>query len=131
MFWYSVFYGQNKKGKEKKKNGKKNWDLNPGFLSKTFPPKIYILSDIRSIEMTVLKKSRLYFDLLERKSISYWFNWSLMHICTKFFWTKSGSSSSIFLLKIWFKNLDCMLLFLKLYWLESWLENLQKYKITL
>ena len=23
MFWYSVFYGQNEKGKEKKKNGKK------------------------------------------------------------------------------------------------------------
>ena len=44
MFQYSVFYGQNEKGKEKKKNGKKfdppHWDSNPRFLNKTFPPKI-------------------------------------------------------------------------------------------
>ena len=43
-FNIQFFYGQNKKGKEKKKNGKKidppPWDLNPGFLNKTFPPKI-------------------------------------------------------------------------------------------
>ena len=34
-------------------------DLNPGFLNK-FPPTIWILREIRSIELTVLKKSRLY-----------------------------------------------------------------------
>ena len=36
-------------------------DLNPGFLNKTFPPKILILREIRSIELTFLKKSRLYY----------------------------------------------------------------------
>ena len=64
MFWYSVFYGQNEKGKEKRRMAKKftllRGDLNPGFLNKTFPPKIWILREIRSIELTVLKKSRLY-----------------------------------------------------------------------
>ena len=50
-----------------KKVGKNNWtnsnsirDLNPRFLNKTFPPKVWILREIRSIELTVLKKSRLY-----------------------------------------------------------------------
>ena len=37
-----------------------HWDLNPGFLNKTFLPKIWILREIRSIELTVLKKSLLY-----------------------------------------------------------------------
>ena len=37
-----------------------HWDSNPRFLNKTFPPKIWILRKIRSIELTVLKKSRLY-----------------------------------------------------------------------
>ena len=44
MFKYSVFYGQNEKDKEKKKNGKKltlhHGDLNPRFLNKIFTPKI-------------------------------------------------------------------------------------------
>ena len=46
--------------KVKKKNGKNltlpHGDLNPGFLNKTFPPKIWIIS----MELKVLKKSRLY-----------------------------------------------------------------------
>ena len=37
-----------------------HWDSNPRFLNKTFPPKIWILRDIRSIELMVLKKSQLY-----------------------------------------------------------------------
>ena len=52
MFYYSVFYGQNEKGKEKWQKMAKNLtfldkDLNPG-----------ILREIRSIELAVLKKSR-------------------------------------------------------------------------
>jgi hypothetical protein len=50
-----------------KENGTKNLtfpdgDLNPRFLSK-FSPTIWILREIRSIELTVLKKSRLYLSL--------------------------------------------------------------------
>ena len=71
MFWYSVFYGQNEEGKEKKKNGKKidppHWDSNPRFLNKTFPPKIWILREIRSIELTVLKKFWLYLLIFFQK----------------------------------------------------------------
>jgi hypothetical protein len=52
-----------KKAKKKRKMAKNlnlpHWDLNPGFLNKTFPPKVRILREIRSIELTVLKKSRL------------------------------------------------------------------------
>ena len=45
MFEYSVFCGENEKGKEKKRNMSKHltlpsWDWNPRFLNKTFPPKI-------------------------------------------------------------------------------------------
>jgi hypothetical protein len=58
MCQYSVLYGEYEK---EKKTGRKNLtfpngDLNPGFLNK-FPPKIWILREIRSIELTVLKKS--------------------------------------------------------------------------
>ena len=55
-----------------------------------------------------------------------------MHVCTKFILKieishySQCTSSIVFVLTIWFKNLDCMLLFLKLNWLESWLENLKK-----
>ena len=61
MCQYSVFYGEYE---NEKKTGQKNLtfpdgDLNPGFLNK-FPPKIWILREIRSIELTVLKKSWLY-----------------------------------------------------------------------
>ena len=45
-------------------------DLNPGFLNKTFPPKIWILREIRSIELTVLKKSRPYLTMNFRLSIN-------------------------------------------------------------
>ena len=50
----------NKKIKMAKNLTLPHWDLNPGVLNKTFPPKIWILSKIRSIELTVLKKSGLY-----------------------------------------------------------------------
>ena len=61
MCQYSVFYGEYE---NEKKTGQKNLtfpdgDLNPGFLNK-FPPTIWLSRDIRSIELTVLKKSRLY-----------------------------------------------------------------------
>jgi hypothetical protein len=61
MCQYLVFYGEYE---NEKKTGQKNLtfpegDLNLGFLNK-FPPKIWILREIRSIELTVLKKSRLY-----------------------------------------------------------------------
>ena len=61
MCQYSVFYGEYE---NEKKTGQKNLtfsngDLNPGFLNK-FPPTIWNLREIRSIELTVLKKSRLY-----------------------------------------------------------------------
>ena len=63
MFQYSVFYGQKKKGKEKKKNGKKFDPLPRGFepriFEQNFPAQGLNLRDIRSIELTVLKKSRL------------------------------------------------------------------------
>ena len=36
MFWYSFFYGQNEKGEEKKKNGKK---FNPPPMG--FEPQIF------------------------------------------------------------------------------------------
>ena len=36
MFWYSVFYGQNEKGKEKKKNGKKFDPSSQGFEPRIF-----------------------------------------------------------------------------------------------
>ena len=61
MCQYSVVYGEYE---NEKKTGQKNLtfpdvDLNPGLLNK-FPPIIWILREIRSIELTVLKKSRLY-----------------------------------------------------------------------
>ena len=47
-----------KKVKKKRKMAKTltlpRRDLNPGFLNKTFPSKISILREIRSIELTVL-----------------------------------------------------------------------------
>jgi hypothetical protein len=51
-----------------KENGRKKfdlpqWDLNPGFLNK-FLPTIWILREIRSIELKVLKKSWLYYSEL-------------------------------------------------------------------
>ena len=54
---------------------KKNWPFptgiwNPGFLNK-FPPKIWILREIRLIELTVLKKSWLYLGYI-----------TLMHLCS-------------------------------------------------
>ena len=54
---YSVFYGEYE---NEKNTGQKNLtfsygDLNPGFLKK-LPPTIWILREIRSIELTVLKK---------------------------------------------------------------------------
>ena len=53
-----------KKVKKKRKMAKNltlpHGDLNPRYLNKTFPPKIWILREIRSIELKVLKKSRLY-----------------------------------------------------------------------
>ena len=58
-----------KKAKKKRKMAKNltlpHWDLNPGFLNKTFPPKIWILREIRSTELTVLKKSGLYLNLIK------------------------------------------------------------------
>ena len=57
-----------KKVKKKRKMAKNltlhHWDSNPRFLNKSFPPKIWILREIRSIELTVLKKSRLYEKVL-------------------------------------------------------------------
>ena len=55
MWQYSVFYGEYE---NENKMGQKNLtfpdgDLNPGFLNK-FPPKIWILREIRSIELKVL-----------------------------------------------------------------------------
>ena len=60
----SIFSFLRRIWKWKEKRTKKNLtfpdgDLNPRFLNK-FPPKIWILREIRSIELTVLKKSRLY-----------------------------------------------------------------------
>ena len=54
------FFMENKKMKRKrdKKMTFPNGDLNPGYLNK-FPPTIGILREIRSIELTVFKKSRL------------------------------------------------------------------------
>ena len=57
MCQYSVFYGEYE---NEKKTGQKHLtfpdgDLNPGFLNK-----ICILREIGSIELTVLRKSRLY-----------------------------------------------------------------------
>jgi len=58
------FMDKMKKVKKKRKMAKNltlpHWDLNPGFLNKTFSPKIWILREIGSMELTVLKKSRLY-----------------------------------------------------------------------
>ena len=61
MCQYSVIYGDYE---NEKKTGQKNLtfpdgDLNPKFLNK-FLPKIWILREIRSIELMVLKKPRLY-----------------------------------------------------------------------
>ena len=60
MCQYSVFYGEYE---NEKKTGKKitlpDGDLNPRILNK-FLPKIWILMEIRSIELTVLKISRIY-----------------------------------------------------------------------
>ena len=61
MSIFNFFYGEYE---NEKKTGQKNLtfpneDLNLWFLSK-FPPKIWILREIRSIEVTVLKKSWLY-----------------------------------------------------------------------
>ena len=58
---YSVFYGEYE---NEEKTGQKNLtfpngDWNPGFLNK-FLPTICILREIRSLELTVLKKYRLY-----------------------------------------------------------------------
>ena len=55
-----------KKVKKKRKMAKNltlpHWDLNPRFLNKTFPSKIRILREIRSIELTEVKISRLYLE---------------------------------------------------------------------
>ena len=70
IFFYQLNINKNrfimdkiKKVKKKRKMAKNltlpHGDLNPGFLNKTFPPKIWILREIRSIELTVLKKSWL------------------------------------------------------------------------
>ena len=61
MCQYSVIYGDYE---NEKKMGQKNLtfpdgDLNPKFLNK-FLPTIWILREIRSIELMVLKKPRLY-----------------------------------------------------------------------
>ena len=61
MCQYSVFYGEYE---NEKKTGQKhltfpNGDLNRRFLNKLLPT-IWNLREIRSIELTVLKKSRLY-----------------------------------------------------------------------
>ena len=45
-------------------------DLNPGFLNK-FPPKIWILREISSIELKVLKKSWLYLGRQKTSSVIY------------------------------------------------------------
>ena len=62
-FNIQFFMDKMKKVKKKIKIAKNltfpNGDLNPGFLNKTFPPKIWILREIGLIELTVLKKSRL------------------------------------------------------------------------
>ena len=47
--------------------GNRTSDLNLGFLNK-FPPTTWILREIRSIELTVLKKSRLY-STIKYKSV--------------------------------------------------------------
>ena len=47
------------KNKKDKKIFDRSGDLNPRFLSKTFPPKIWILWEIRSIELAVLRISLL------------------------------------------------------------------------
>jgi len=59
-----------KKAKKKRKMAKNltlpHYDSNLRFLNKTFPPKIWILREIRSIELIVLKKSWLYVDKTEK-----------------------------------------------------------------
>ena len=95
MCQYSVFYEEYE---NEKKTGQKNLtfpdgDLNPGFLNKTFPPKISILREIRSIELKVLKKSWLYCEFVpltdsgwpggrkvlsdsQKQSIIFWSTWN-------------------------------------------------------
>ena len=58
-FIWTKWKSYEKKGKMAKTLTLLHWDLNPGFWNKTFPPKIWILWEIRSIELTVLKKTRL------------------------------------------------------------------------
>ena len=50
------FYGQNEKGKEERKL----WPSPTGIRTPDFWTKLWILREIRSIELKVLKKSRLY-----------------------------------------------------------------------
>ena len=51
-------------GKLKKKTVKRlilhHWDSNPRFLNKTFLSKIWILREIRSVELTEVKISHFY-----------------------------------------------------------------------
>ena len=73
-FNIQFFMDKIKKVKKKRKMAKyltlPHGNLNPGFLNKTFPLKISILREIRSIELTVLKKSRLYCrTALKRKDV--------------------------------------------------------------
>ena len=89
-----------KKVKKKRKMAKNltlpHWDSNPRFLNKTFPPKIWILREIRSIELTVLEKiSTLHWKPL-------YVNWRL------YFWFKAGPSEILWAFKnaksnIWWK----------------------------
>ena len=65
MCQYSVFYGEYE---NEKKTGQKNLtfsdgDLNPGFFNK-FPHKIWILREIRSIELKVLKNLDFTYDFM-------------------------------------------------------------------
>ena len=65
MFQYSFFYGEyeNEKKKEQKNLTFPDGDLNPGFLNpgflSKFPPKIWILREISSIELGFLRISWL------------------------------------------------------------------------
>ena len=64
--WIISFFTDEMKKVEKKRKMAKDltlphWNLNPGFLNKTFLSKIWILREIRSIQLTVLKKSWLYY----------------------------------------------------------------------
>ena len=72
-FNIQFFMDKMKKVKMKRKMAKNltlpHWDSNPRFLNKTFPHKIWILREIRSIELTVLKKSRLYTIINIRKCL--------------------------------------------------------------